>query len=177
MRLKQMTVKMNAKALAVLIILSMTFTRVVHAQQTIGAVTNLPLPRYVSMKTAEAFARRGPGKSHRIDWTFVRRNIPLKVVAEHGHWRRVEDNEGKGGWIHYALLSRTRTVLITASEVEMFTKPAGRSRLEAKLQAGVVGKLIDCKPDLCEIETSDADGKIYQGWVSKSALWGLTGSD
>lgn len=175
MRLKQMTASLNAKMLAALTALSMTFGTVALAQQTIGAVTNLPLPRFVSMKTKEAYARRGPGKSHRIDWKFVHRNTPLKVIAEHGHWRRVEDNEGKGGWIHYALLSRTRTVLITATETEMFTKPAGLSRLEAKLQAGVVGKLIGCAEDLCEIETSDPDGQTYQGWVSKSALWGLTG--
>ncbi len=168
---------LNAKTLAVLVALSLMGAGFAQAQQSVGAVTKLTLPRYVSMKTAEAFARRGPGKSHRIDWKFVRRNIPLKVVAEHGHWRRVEDNEGKGGWIHYALLSRTRTVLVVAPEIEMFTKPAGLSRLEAKLQAGVVGTLVGCLAQLCEIETSDAEGKTYQGWVPRSALWGLTDSD
>ncbi len=148
-----------------------------HAQQTVGAVTNLDLPRFVSMKTAEAYARRGPGKSHRVDWKFVRRNMPLKVVAEHGHWRRVVDNEGKGGWIHYALLSRSRSVMIIGTDVEMFSKPAGLSRLVAKLQPGVVGKLIDCTKDLCDIETTDQNGKTYTGWVQKSALWGLTEAD
>ena len=37
-----------------------------------GAVTNLPLPRYVSLKTGEGNARRGPGSTHRIDWVFTR---------------------------------------------------------------------------------------------------------
>ena len=149
----------------------------VWAQQSIGAVTKLELPRFVSMKTSEAFARRGPGKVHKIDWTFVRRHLPLKVVAEHGHWRRVEDDQGKGGWIHYALLSRTRTVLVTQDNVEMFAKPAGQSRLIARLQAGVVGKLITCEAELCKLEASDAAGQPFEGWVRKSALWGLTQGD
>lgn len=166
--------KMLATTLALCVALVQTPA---FAQQTVGPVTDLDLPRFVSMKTSEAYARRGPGKSHRVDWKFVRRNMPLKVVAEHGHWRRVEDNEGKGGWIHYALLSRSRSVMITSTDVEMFSKPAGLSRLVAKLQPGVVGKLFGCAKDLCEIETTDQNGKTYTGWVQKSALWGLTEAD
>ncbi|MGL4278966.1 MAG: SH3 domain-containing protein, partial [Albidovulum sp.] len=56
-----------------------------------GAVTNLPLPRYVSLKAAEANARRGPSLDHRIDWVFRHRDMPLKVTAEFENWRRVED--------------------------------------------------------------------------------------
>lgn len=141
--------------------------------QKIGAVTQLPLPRYVSIKGSEAFARRGPGKSHRIDWKYVRRGLPLRVTAEHGHWRRVEDSEGKGGWMHYALLSRTRTVLIQAEDTTLFSKPAGRARVVAKLQAGVVAKLRDCTKDMCEISVSNADDATFRGWVMKTALWGL----
>ena len=148
-----------------------------HAQQSVGAVTKLELPRFVSTKTSEAFARRGPGKIHKIDWRFVRRYLPLKVVAEHGHWRRVEDNEGKGGWIHYALLSRTRTILVVKNDVELFAKPAGLSRLIAKVQSGVVGKLISCQEDLCQIEITDQSGETYEGWVHKTNLWGLTETD
>ena len=35
-----------------------------------GPVTNLLMPRYVSLKATEANARRGPSLSHRIDWIF-----------------------------------------------------------------------------------------------------------
>lgn len=143
------------------------------AQESLGAVTELPLPRFVSIKASEAYARRGPGKSHRIDWKFMRRNLPLKVTAEHGHWRRVEDNEGKGGWVHYALLSRTRTVLVIRDGMDMFSKPKGLSRLVAKLNSGVVGKLGDCAQELCLVRTEDSEGNIYEGWVARSGLWGL----
>ena len=53
-----------------------------------GPVTNLPLPRFVSMKAAEANVRRGPSLTHRIDWVFKHEDTPLEITAEHGHWRR-----------------------------------------------------------------------------------------
>lgn len=153
---------------------SMIETMPGYAQEPkIGSVTKLPLPRYVSIKVSAAHARRGPGKSHRIDWKFVRRGLPLKVVAEHGHWRRVEDSEGKGGWMHYALLSRSRTVLIQADDTTLFSKETGRAHSVAKLQAGVVAKLRDCNEDMCQIEVESADEKTYKGWVKKVSLWGL----
>ena len=65
----------------------------------VGCVTNLPLPRYVSLKGSEGNARRGPGLTHRIDWVFTRAGMPLKITAEYENWRRVEDNEGAGGWV------------------------------------------------------------------------------
>jgi SH3-like domain-containing protein len=51
-----------------------------------GPVTNLPLPRFVSLKASEGNVRRGPSLTHRIDWVFTRRDMPLEITAEHGHW-------------------------------------------------------------------------------------------
>ena len=70
-----------------------------------GSSTNLPVPRFVSLKSSEGNVRRGPSLEHRIDWVFRHRDMPLRITGEFGHWRRVEDNEGQGGWIHYSLLS------------------------------------------------------------------------
>ncbi len=42
-----------------------------------GSVTNLPLPRYVSLKASEGNVRRGPSLTHRIDWVFQRKDTPL----------------------------------------------------------------------------------------------------
>ncbi len=64
----------------------------------VGRVTNLPVSRYVSLKAKKANVRRGPGLSYRIDWVFQRRNMPLQITAEYGHWRRVVDRDGEGGW-------------------------------------------------------------------------------
>ncbi len=77
-----------------------------------GPVTNLPLPRFVSMRGESANARRGPSLDQRVDWEFVQQGLPLEVTAEYGQWRRVRDADGAGGWVHHALLSGVRTALV-----------------------------------------------------------------
>ncbi|MCC1481616.1 SH3 domain-containing protein [Roseibaca sp. Y0-43] len=138
-----------------------------HAQER-GPVTNLPLPRYVSLKANEANARRGPDTSHRIDWVYQRRDLPLRVTAEFEHWRRVEDMDGQGGWMHYALLSGVRTALVSQDMTQLRARPSAEARELALLERGVIGTLRHCDPDWCEISFDD-----LSGWVPKSALWGV----
>ena len=47
----------------------------------VGTVTNLPLPRFVSLNASEANVRRGPSLNHRIDWVFVRKGTPLQITG------------------------------------------------------------------------------------------------
>ena len=133
-----------------------------------GPVTNLPLPRYVSMKAAEGNARRGPSRTHRIDWIFQRRDTPLEITAEHGHWRRVQDRDGAGGWMHYSLLSGVRTVVVERDMLQMRAVPDADAMVVAQLELGVIARISECAPDWCEIEVGG-----YDGWVPKSALWGV----
>ncbi|MGP9790314.1 SH3 domain-containing protein [Roseinatronobacter sp. NSM] len=134
-----------------------------------GPVTNLPLPRYVSMKASEGNARRGPDTSHRVDWVFTRRDLPLRVTAEYEHWRRVEDAEGQGGWMHYALLSGVRSVLVQGDMVEMHSAPDTASGVAALLERGVIAHLRACQIDWCRLEVGTA-----RGWVEKRHIWGVS---
>ena len=76
---------------------------------TRGAVTKLLIPRFVSLKSSEGNVRRGPSLTHRIDWILKLRNMPLQVVAEHGHWRKVLDFEGDGFGLYAGAGSEQRT--------------------------------------------------------------------
>lgn len=136
---------------------------------SIGPETNLPLPRYVSLKAGESNVRRGPSLSHRIDWVFQRKSMPLQVVAEYGHWRRVIDREGQGGWVHYTMLSGVRTVLVDQDMLTLRAKPDETSHERAVLEAGVIAKLGECVVDWCELTAGG-----YRGWAPKSVLWGVT---
>ena len=133
-----------------------------------GPETGLPLPRYVSLKTSEGRARRGPARTHRIDWVFARRDMPLRVTAEFEHWRRVEDHEGQGGWMHHALLSGVRTVLVMEDMAKMRAQPSPNAPEMAYLQAGVVARILRCEADWCRL---GVDG--HRGWVERAALWGV----
>jgi SH3-like domain-containing protein len=133
-----------------------------------GAVTNLPLPRYVSLKTSEGNARRGPGLTHRIDWVFNRAGMPLRVTAEYENWRRIEDAEGVGGWVHYSLLSGTRTALVTGPMLDLRATPLPDAGIVLQAEAGVIARLLECRPEWCRVTI---DGE--RGWAPKAALWGV----
>jgi len=133
-----------------------------------GPVTNLPLPRYVSMKASEGNVRRGPSLTHRIDWVFKRRDVPLEITAEHGHWRRVRDRDGAGGWVHYSLLSGSRTAIVERDMLDLHVRPDPSTRVTARLELGVIARIKSCAADWCEISAGG-----YDGWAPKSAIWGV----
>ena len=135
---------------------------------TVGPETNLPLPRFVSLKTDEGNARRGPALDQRIDWVFVREDMPLQITAEYGHWRRVEDREGLGGWVHYSLLSGTRTVIVDQDRLPLRAQPEEGAQEIALLEQEVVARLETCEPDWCRVSAGG-----YGGWVPTDALWGV----
>lgn len=133
-----------------------------------GPVTNLPLPRFVSLKANEGNARRGPDTSHRVDWVFTRRDQPLRVTAEFEHWRRVEDADGQGGWMHYALLSGVRSALVQGDMVPVHSRPEGGGTVAALLERGVIVQLRECQRDWCLLQVAEASG-----WAEKRHLWGV----
>ncbi|WP_243644929.1 SH3 domain-containing protein [Rhodovulum euryhalinum] len=133
-----------------------------------GQVTNLPLPRYVSLKAAEGNVRRGPSLSHRVDWVYTRRGMPLQITAEYGHWRRVQDRDGAGGWMHYSLLSGVRTVIVDEDMLPLRRQPDANAQVLAQAERGVIARLGECRPDWCRIAA-----ERQSGWVPKAALWGV----
>ncbi|MDU8912393.1 SH3 domain-containing protein [Aestuariicoccus sp. MJ-SS9] len=159
---------MIAKALRAGLLAALFLGHAAWAGQDRGPVTNLPLPRYVSMKAAEGNVRRGPSLTHRIDWVYKRRDMPLQITAEHGHWRRVQDRDGAGGWVHYSLLSGVRTVIVDSDLLPLHTRPDPGAPVAAKLALGVIARLGDCGPEWCHLSAGG-----YKGWGQKTALWGV----
>ena len=137
------------------------------AAETVGPVTKLPLPRFVSLRSDEINVRRGPGLDYRKDWVFQRAGLPVRIVDEYGDWRRVVDSDGAGGWVYHSLLSGRRTVLVTAEMATLRDRPVETAVPVARAEQGVVGTLGPCEPRWCRIEIEGV-----HGWVLKSQLWG-----
>jgi len=120
------------------------------------------------MKAHEGNVRRGPSLTHRIDWVFKRRDMPLQITAEHGHWRRVEDRDGAGGWVHYALLSGVRTVIIEQDMLPVHNRPDPQTPIVAAFELGVIARLGPCELEWCRVSAGG-----YRGWARKGDLWGV----
>jgi SH3-like domain-containing protein len=138
-----------------------------------GSQTGLSVPRFVSLKSDKVNVRRGPSTDQAIVWVFARAGLPVEVIAESDNWRRVRDSEGADGWVFHSLLSGRRTVLISpwSKGKENITMHAGRSsssRAVAQLQSGVIGNVISCDGDWCELTVDD-----YDGYVEQNKLWGV----
>jgi SH3-like domain-containing protein len=163
-KLGQDTEMLGKAALQALLLMGFVGTT---AAQERGPVTNLPLPRFVSMKASEGNVRRGPSLTHRIDWVYKRRDMPLEITAEHGNWRRVRDRDGAGGWMHYSLLSGVRTVIVETDMLALNSRATGDGTVTARLEAGVIARLGECSEQQCELTAGG-----FRGWAPKSTFWG-----
>jgi SH3-like domain-containing protein len=72
----------------------------------------MPLGRYASLKSAKVNVRTGPGTRYLILWVFQRAQMPVQIVGEYEHWRKIRDFEGTEGWVHKTMASGTPTALV-----------------------------------------------------------------
>jgi SH3-like domain-containing protein len=133
----------------------------------------LPLPRFVSLKSDKVNVRKGPSTDQAIVWIFSRAGLPVEVIAESDNWRRVRDSEGADGWVFHSLLSARRTVLVTPwskgdESVPLYASKSTGSRALATLQSGVLGNVLECDGAWCRVSVDD-----YSGYVQQDKLWGV----
>ncbi|MFZ1414677.1 MAG: SH3 domain-containing protein [Defluviicoccus sp.] len=132
-------------------------------------VQGLPVPRFVTLRAAEANMRTGPDTKFPIKWVYQRPGLPLEVIAEHHHWRRVRDIQGNDGWMHKRMLSGRRAVMLTGPSV-LYDSPASNARPLVRLDPLVVLTVLKCPPALawCQVTVED-----YRGWTERSRMWGV----
>lgn len=133
----------------------------------------LPLPRFVSLKSDKVNVRRGPSTDQAIVWVFARAGLPVEIIAESENWRRVRDSEGADGWVFHSLLSARRTALVAPwtkgeESVPLYNSKSTSARAVAALQAGVLGNILSCDGEWCNVSVED-----YSGYVQQEKLWGV----
>ena len=80
----------------------------------LGRYSKLPLPRYVSLKSARANVRNGPSRDDKVNWLYLKAGLPVEIIQEYDHWRRIRDSDGTEGWVYHSLLSGSRTAWETS---------------------------------------------------------------
>ncbi len=139
-----------------------------------GKGTGLPLPRFVSLRANEVNLRTGPGVQYPVDWVYLRRKLPVEIIAEYGTWRKVRDWQGTQGWVHQSMLAGLRTFIVTGSTRTIRRKGDAKSPAVATLEAGVIGNLVSC-PDpngWCRVEVAG-----NKGWLRRVDFWGVLRSE
>ncbi|MGE0213710.1 MAG: SH3 domain-containing protein [Parvibaculaceae bacterium] len=136
------------------------------------ANSGLPLPRFVSLKTDRVNVRRGPSSDHDLSWVFTRKGLPVEIIAEYEHWRRVRDSEGAEGWVYHSLLTGRRTALVApwnaGKSIPLRSLGSDTARPVAMVGAGVMGEVESCDGSWCHIAVDR-----YDGWMQQAMLWGV----
>lgn len=132
--------------------------------------SGLPLPRFVSLRADEANMRAGPGEQYPIKWTYQRPGLPLEIVAEFHHWRKVRDWQGTEGWMHSSMLSSRRSFIVVGSTRPVRAKPDASSKPVAEVENKVVGMLRECPKasNWCQVDIGG-----IKGWIARDGIWGL----
>lgn len=127
------------------------------------------LPRYASLRSAEVNVRTGPGPRYPVDWVFMRRDMPVEIVAEFDTWRKIRDWQNTEGWVHQSMLSSRRFVLVVADEVQPLLRRADDTGpAVAILEPGVVAQLVQCDLQWCRLQATRVSG-----WVKRNSIWGV----
>ena len=136
-----------------------------------GSVTGLPVPRFVSLKSDRINVRSGPGRDQDVRWVYTRAGMPVEITAEFENWRRIRDWQGAEGWVYHSLLSGKRSAVVVPTLktelVPLYSSPDTKSAVVARLEAGVLGRLVSCTGTWCELS-----GKGFDGWIMQVRLWG-----
>ncbi|WP_338325515.1 SH3 domain-containing protein, partial [Muricoccus nepalensis] len=135
----------------------------------IGPVTQLPLPRFASLRAEEVNLRAGPGTRYPIEWTYQRRDLPVQIVREFELWRRIKDMEGTEGWVHQSNLTGRRNLVVTGEERVLRRRPEESGAVVARLQPGVLGRIRLCATGetWCEVQVGE-----HRGWLRRGDFFG-----
>lgn len=132
-----------------------------------AAQSDVELPYWASISVDEARMRKGPSPEVPVMWEYRRKDLPVKVIARHETWRKIEDPDGTRGWMAARLLSRTRTAIVTGEIRPMREDPSISAAVAYRAEPGVVGRITDCRNGWCLI-----DVKGRKGWIQTDHIWG-----
>ena len=130
--------------------------------------SGLPVPRFVSLKSSEVNWRVGPGTRYPIAWVYKRKDWPVEIIEEFGHWRKIRDMEGTEGWVHKGLLSGTRYALTIGDQRPFYIAPDARSAVVMVTQEHVSGRVEQCSERWCQLVIRDR-----KGWIRRDHIWGV----
>ena len=137
----------------------------------VGAVSGLPIPRFVSLKPDRVNVRVGPNKDQEVRWVYTRAGMPVEITAEFENWRRIRDWEGAEGWVYHSLLSGKRSAVVVPTLkdelVPLYESPDIEATVAAQLQSGVLTQVKTCTGKWCQVS-----GKSFSGWIVQERLWG-----
>lgn len=159
--------ELTQKIAAVVVLLAFALAALpVHAVED---GTDLKVPRFVSLHSDKVNLRSGPGRQYPIEWVLVKKDMPVEVIQQFEHWRRVKEWDGTVGWVQEHMVDGRRYVIVGRGGVRpMFQGPDPATAEVARAEPGVLARLLECSAAMCRVEAND-----ISGWMRRGDLWGV----
>jgi SH3-like domain-containing protein len=169
-RLRSSSCIFRALLFAVLAVAPVTwaFNEAMAQDRQVARTTEGENARFASLRADDVNVRAGPGVRYPVKWKFVQRNMPVQIVAEYDTWRKIRDWEGAEGWVHRAMLSSKRSLIVVGQGQTMRKDATDDSAAVARLASGYVVTVSRCGREWCEVEASG-----YEGWIKRDNVWGI----
>ncbi len=126
-------------------------------------------PHFAALRADKVYLRTGPSADFPVQWVYVRKGLPVEVIAVFDIWRKIRDVDGAEGWVNQQLLTGRRSVLITGEIRDLRHDPQPDARIVARLEPGVIASVSRCDPAWCELRAGG-----YQGWLKREEVWGVS---
>lgn len=135
--------------------------------------SGLPIPRFVSLAKETTNVRAGPGQKYPVKWVVKMKSLPVEVILEYDHWRKIKDHEGAEGWVFKSLLSGKRMGIIQGDEPvkaydHNFEQHPEKYNVSMMLEPMSLVKIDACMMQMCRVSVSG----LY-GWIERKSLWGV----
>jgi len=124
--------------------------------------------QFVSLKSSKINMRVGPGDEFPISWVFLRAGLPMMLVAEFQHWRKVKYLDNTEGWMHKNMISGRNTAVVIKDNALLYKRDSESCPI-AKLEKDVIVRVLEKRDDWIKVDIN----KI-KGWILKKNLWGIS---
>jgi SH3-like domain-containing protein len=126
-------------------------------------------PYWASIASGRVMMRTGPGQNYPATWTYVRPDLPIRVVEVYRDWRKVRDPDGTTGWMLVRMLQDQRTAIVRGSAPRpLHEAPDEASPVRYRAEPGVVGRVSRCAGGWCLF---DVRGR--SGYIRIDQVWGV----
>ena len=141
----------------------------VQPARAAGEEAALKVPRFVSLHSDKVNLRTGPGRQYPIDWVLTKKDMPVEVIAQFEHWRRVRELDGTEGWVQEHMVTLKRFVVVARGRDQPLRHdPDAAAAIVAHAEPGVVARLIECRGPWCRVEAGG-----ITGWMTRGEIWGV----
>ena len=124
--------------------------------------------KYLVTKYDEVNVRNGPGLNNLILFKILKKGYPLLIVEDFEDWFRIEDVEGRKGWVSKTQLSNKLSAIVISSAENIYKFPNLNAKVLAIVKRNFVIEVTKCRENWCKVNE-----KEIKGWINKDGLWGV----